>query len=92
MLDRHGVGFTFTLDTAERYTPLLSTPGRMSAQASVRPTHLGDLDHEQRADVWEYDRELRRLGFPTKLRWELVDEYAAMVRTREATPSIDRID
>lgn len=64
----------------------------MSSQPSVQSPLASELDHEQRADVREYDEELREVGFPTKLRWELVDEYAAMIRARDATTAIDRID
>ena len=84
--------FTFTQHTAEHYIPLLSSPVCMSSQMSVRSTFANDLDGHQRNELWEYNRELRQLGFPTKLRWELVDEYEAMLRARQAMPSIDRID
>ena len=64
----------------------------MNAQASVRPAFATDLDSQQRAKVWEYNKELKQLGFPTKLRRELVEEYSAMLRAEHDTwaPSITR--
>lgn len=64
----------------------------MSSHTSVRSTFGNELNGHQRTELWEYNRELRQLGFPTKLRWRLVDEYEAMLRARDATLSIDRID
>ena len=64
----------------------------MSSQTSIRPTFAHELDGHQRTELWEYNRELRQLGFPTKLRWRLVDEYEAMLRAQDTTLSIDRID
>lgn len=64
----------------------------MSAHPPVRSTFDNKLDHDQRTELWTYDAELRELGFPRKLRWELVDEYAATLRARTATSTIDRID
>lgn len=63
----------------------------MSSNASVRSTFGTELDGQQRTRLWEYNRELKELGFPTKLRRELVDEYAAMLQAGDATPTIDRI-
>lgn len=70
---------------------LLSSPGRMSSNASVQAPFGNELDSHQRNELWEYDRELNELGFPSKLRRELVEEYEAMLRAEETGPTIDRI-
>lgn len=63
----------------------------MSSHASVQAPFGNELDSHQRNKLWEYNRELQELGFPTKLRRELVEEYEAMLRAGETAPTIDRI-
>ena len=65
----------------------------MSSQASLQPTFGSELDGHQRDELWEYNRELKEMGFPTKLRRELVEEYEELLREGEGTSvTIDRID
>ena len=52
----------------------------MSQQATVQPAFGRELDAQQRAELWEYNRELKELGFPMKLRRELVEEYEELLR------------
>lgn len=78
---------TFTELTAEPYIPSSETNGRMSSPSTITPTFASDLDSRHRAEVWEYNKELKELGFPTKLRRELVEEYTDLLREEHSRPT-----